>query len=950
MKKLILSSIFALVALVSYGQVGSPAYGGVFYRVTDTTTYQSAASTRHTQNYFDIYWNQQATTPHWDVWNGSGYDHIFDFNSSGGGAWGTITGTLSDQTDLQAALDAKAPLASPALTGTPTAPTASAGTNNTQIATTAYADNASSTIVLANKWKQSVAVSSTANGTLATAFENGDTQDGVTLTTGMRILIQFQTTTTDNGIYTVNASGAPTRATDADVAAELEGAVVLVQQGTIYRNQVFQQVTDAITLGSSGIIFIRDQPFVTPEQFGALGNGSTDDNAAITAALATGQALSLDGSKNYRVTTSVTVPDNAVVIGNGATISTASAIHIFTLGSNITIDNLNFAGNNTGVTGITVNGVFRNKLSNSYATGFTYASLYVTQTAGAADYEGGITVSNSYFENNSTGTGRGVYLYTNAEYNNFTNCTTRGNISGLVIRGGNNTWTGGKITDNSTVGVDLEDGSNDGHGSVTDALINHNAINIRATDITNGFVFNDNNIFAGNITIVTSKGIIFNDNLIGGTSGTITQTTNTFTEWNNNHFLTDFTWTTTGTGQSFLNNRFETGTIPTIVRNSLLGGLDLTANIPAGVTSIGTFTTTANNQQHWLVDGTVTTRATTSDNYAHVRIKPTSITAGAASQSIYGLEVDHTGAGTGNSPSKYAINAVGGILASTNASATATNTLTLSTVNTQQIFRVVYNSSDYFLIGNTSGGSFLTGIPTSVSSNGFALAGTLNPSGGNTALVALNSTQTATANNDNLKGISLLNTFGVNSRTGVKPYILYANANISVSSGSFVPYGIVIDQTASSQIFKSGLNAGPTPTAQLHIGASTTAASSGQIKLAEGTALTTPEDGNLNYVANNLQFTEGSTVYTLAKTLTATATLNFDLTAVNYEDLTMTVTGAVSGDVVAIGVPAGAVVADVTYFGWVSGADTVSIRCSRVGGGGAADPASGTFRASVVKY
>jgi len=38
------------------------------------------------------------------------------------------------------ALALKAPLASPALTGAPTAPTATAGTNNTQLATTAYAD------------------------------------------------------------------------------------------------------------------------------------------------------------------------------------------------------------------------------------------------------------------------------------------------------------------------------------------------------------------------------------------------------------------------------------------------------------------------------------------------------------------------------------------------------------------------------------------------------------------------------------------------------------------------------------------------------------------------------------------------------------------------------------------------------------------------------------------
>ena len=57
-------------------------------------------------------------------------------------AWGAITGTLSAQTDLQTALDAKAPLASPALTGTPTAPTASAATSTTQLATTAFVTTA----------------------------------------------------------------------------------------------------------------------------------------------------------------------------------------------------------------------------------------------------------------------------------------------------------------------------------------------------------------------------------------------------------------------------------------------------------------------------------------------------------------------------------------------------------------------------------------------------------------------------------------------------------------------------------------------------------------------------------------------------------------------------------------------------------------------------------------
>lgn len=48
---------------------------------------------------------------------------------------------------ITTALNAKAPLASPALTGTPTAPTATAGTNTTQIATTAFVKDAVDTAI-----------------------------------------------------------------------------------------------------------------------------------------------------------------------------------------------------------------------------------------------------------------------------------------------------------------------------------------------------------------------------------------------------------------------------------------------------------------------------------------------------------------------------------------------------------------------------------------------------------------------------------------------------------------------------------------------------------------------------------------------------------------------------------------------------------------------------------
>ena len=54
---------------------------------------------------------------------------------------------ISVITGLQTALNAKAPLASPTLTGTPLAPTASAATNNTQIASTAFVKSAITTLI-----------------------------------------------------------------------------------------------------------------------------------------------------------------------------------------------------------------------------------------------------------------------------------------------------------------------------------------------------------------------------------------------------------------------------------------------------------------------------------------------------------------------------------------------------------------------------------------------------------------------------------------------------------------------------------------------------------------------------------------------------------------------------------------------------------------------------------
>lgn len=83
MKKLLLF-VFCLWSLAAYAQVGSQSVSGIKFRVNDTTTYQAAAVSAHTAGYADIYWNNQATTKHFDAWNGSSYTHIFDFTGGSG--------------------------------------------------------------------------------------------------------------------------------------------------------------------------------------------------------------------------------------------------------------------------------------------------------------------------------------------------------------------------------------------------------------------------------------------------------------------------------------------------------------------------------------------------------------------------------------------------------------------------------------------------------------------------------------------------------------------------------------------------------------------------------------------------------------------------------------------------------------------------------------------------
>jgi Fe-S cluster assembly iron-binding protein IscA len=102
-------------------------------------------------------------------------------------------------------------------------------------------------------------VATTAAGTLASSFANGSTVDGVSLSTGDRILLKDQADASENGVYTVNASGAPTRAADFDADSEVTaGAFFFVEEGTTNADNGFTLTTnDDITVGTTDLTFTQ---------------------------------------------------------------------------------------------------------------------------------------------------------------------------------------------------------------------------------------------------------------------------------------------------------------------------------------------------------------------------------------------------------------------------------------------------------------------------------------------------------------------------------------------------------------------------------------------------------------------------------------------------------------------------------------------------------------------
>ena len=101
-----------------------------------------------------------------------------------------------------------------------------------------------------------VRAATTGNVTIATALNNGDSLDGLTLATGELVAVVAQTSPAENGIFVVGPS--PSRHTDLDAFADYPGLLVIVQEGSANADSMWLCTSDAGgTLDSSALTFTR---------------------------------------------------------------------------------------------------------------------------------------------------------------------------------------------------------------------------------------------------------------------------------------------------------------------------------------------------------------------------------------------------------------------------------------------------------------------------------------------------------------------------------------------------------------------------------------------------------------------------------------------------------------------------------------------------------------------
>jgi hypothetical protein len=242
------------------------------------------------------------------------------------------------------------------------------------------------------------------------SFSNGSVIDGYTLVTGNRILIKNQSNGIENGIYTVNVSGPPTRSNDLAFGVGASGVFTFTEEGTINTN-------DGFVCSNSSLIDIVGTNSLTFTQFS---NGQ----------LVAGTNINVSGN-------TISVVNNPS-FSNGLTVTSGSSVSL----------------------------QIPTTITTSSGTNLSISNTSTTSQNPLVIYQGSLTTSNNVTMNigvsgstNLSGIMQFNYLSSGTPANNTLQLGLQGQ-TGMTIDGNNNIVTNGTITNTISSGTNLSISNN----------------------------------------------------------------------------------------------------------------------------------------------------------------------------------------------------------------------------------------------------------------------------------------------------------------------------------------------------------------------------------------------------------------------------------------------------------------------------------------------------------
>lgn len=266
--------------------------------------------------------------------------------------------------------------------------------------------------------------------------------------------------------------------------------------------------------------------YITPQKFGAKGDGVNDDTEAVRMALASSLNVKLFGS--YKITDSLVIRDNQKVYSDNAIISFITSNKPALVANDA--DFWSISGKlkiiGSGISNNTAVGLKLIKCNSYSVSGLTVKKisgdgiLLFPKVPASPTIAGGNFIDCT-LDSNWTGFRAisGDIGNAGAEYATITNINAYGNNTAFEIGSGNVSIVGGSIKYNGN-GIILGEGGNNSHGIISGVNINHNTINnVWANGATYGETFVGCHLYGSDtagIRIENSRSMLFIGCIIDG--------------------------------------------------------------------------------------------------------------------------------------------------------------------------------------------------------------------------------------------------------------------------------------------------------------------------------------------------------------------------------------------------------------------------------------------------